>query len=331
MIRLLSKKFKIPIVYLVQDRKDLKDLPIGIPYIMGDAKLASYYIRILEFEILYQSALRTGIPFNFLKLLKDNGYNITRYDYSKAVLELISNTELSEGKEEEKSVETVCLTIHDYIKDSAVYVDTEVLKNLKVFPVWLEDIKESINININNFLAIDPLAYNKKLDGMYGSVSLASPAKNLIIIDISGSIPRGCSSTCLALAKTMCESFYADLMITGTITTLYPYDEVQNLNLDTVYSDNGQSNEQRYYKKLVTSDERHYGTVICFGDNHHPGQSWDRSDSRYTVEDGQKLCKWTVDKLISLHTKDYDKLAGYCTWFKPKTIEKIKNWTKYLD
>ena len=43
--------------------------------------------------------------------------------------------------------------------------------------------------------------YNKKLEGMYGSLDLVTPDRNLIIIDISGSIPKAVSTTCLILSK----------------------------------------------------------------------------------------------------------------------------------
>ena len=176
--------------------------------------------------------------------------------------------------------------------------------------------------------------YNKKLEGMYGSLDLVSPDRNLIIIDISGSIPKGVSTTCLALGKNLAESFYTDLLITGSKSTLYSYENLHELNVTTIYEQNGMDNDQVYFKKLVTSDVKHYKTCIVFGDNHHPGESWNNDYNREsrTISnfDGKKMCKWKVDKIISFHTTSNHQLAGYSRWFDTKDVEYIKDWVKYL-
>ena len=76
MIELLtSKKFKLPTLYFVSDRKEIKDIPIGIPYIVGNEKDKHYFIKLLEYQVLYQKCLESKLPFKWEKILKDNGYN----------------------------------------------------------------------------------------------------------------------------------------------------------------------------------------------------------------------------------------------------------------
>jgi hypothetical protein len=58
----------------------------------------------------------------------------------------------------------------------------------------------------------------------------------------------------LALAKNLAESFYADIMITGSKSTLYTYENIYELDINTVYSENGMGNDQAVFKKLVTED-----------------------------------------------------------------------------
>lgn len=71
---LTSKRFKLPVLYFITDREEIKKVPVGVPFIFGDENIKPQIIQILEFEILYQKALSTGLPFDFKKILLDAGY-----------------------------------------------------------------------------------------------------------------------------------------------------------------------------------------------------------------------------------------------------------------
>lgn len=330
---LKSKRLKLPEVFFITDREKIKELPIGIPFIFGNLKMKKYVIRMLEYEVLYQAAIKTGYPFNFKQILKDNGFlDITDFSYGDSVyMEFTTEGLINEDGtlQEFEKLENSEEAFKSFVEDSAVYVDVAKLKELNVFPIWLDTIEKAIHTNIHNFAVFNNNMYNKKLEGMYGGLELTNPNKNLIIIDISGSIPRGVSSTCLTLAKNLVETFYADLIITGSISTLYNYEEIHLLDVETAY-ENGQNNDQAYFKKIVSADERHYKTAIVFGDNDSPCHHWTNGDSYLTINQGKELCKWKVDKLISFHTKGTEHLAAYGTWFSPKEEERIANWVKYL-
>lgn len=333
-----SKKFRLPILYLISDREDIKKLPIGVPFIYGDKKIKKSIIQILEFEILYQKAIATGLPFNFKEILLDAGYsNLTDFWYNNTVY-----IDFATGEDVDSGYFDGCVAIDKdrvlfdkFIRDSSVYVDITKIKGLNVFPLWLTKIEEAISTNVHNFAVYNPNMYNKKLEGVYGSLDLVSPDKNLIIIDISGSIPKAVSSTCLALSKNLAETFFADLLITGSKSTLYSYENLQDLDVESIYEENGMDNDQVYFKKLVEADVKSYKTAIVFGDNHHPGRVWNNVYNKGTKtisdEDGKKLCKWEVDKIISFHTTSEEKIAGYARWFDTKEIEYIKDWVKYLN
>jgi len=332
-----SKKFRLPVLYLITDREDIKKLPIGVPFIYGDAGIEKKLIQILEFEILYQKALATGLPFNFRQILKDAGYtDLKDFWWNNTVYIDYATGEDVPSSYFESSVDIgTDRTLFDkFIMDSAVYVDIKKIKDLNVFPLWLTKIEEAISTNIHNFAVYNPNMYNKKLEGVFGSLDLVSPDRNLIIIDISGSIPKGVSSTCLALSKNLAENFYADLLITGSKSTLYSYENLCELDVERIYHENGMDNDQVWFKKLVSSEVKNYKTAIVFGDNHHPGDRWDNKYNNDTKtisdEDGKKLCKWNVDKIISFHTTSTTNIAGYARWFDTKEIERISNWVKYL-
>jgi len=334
---LTSSKFKLPYLFFITDREEIKELPLGVPFIYGDESIKSDIIRILEYEILYQKAISTGLPFDFRQILLDEGYTGLQDCHYElpAYMDCISDDNIDEdilGDDYDlgKSIKEDPTLFNTFIRDSAVYVNIQKIKELNVFPLWFDKLENAIETNIHNFAVFNDYMYNKKLDGMYGGVELSSPNRNLIIIDISGSIPKAVSSTCLTLSKSLAETFYADLLITGTISTLYPYENLHELNVQTIYNENGMDNDQIYFKKLVTSEKRTYKTCIAFGDNHHPGSNYWKNAVSISDEDGKKMCLWEIDKLISFHTEGTKHIAGYARWFDPKEIEKIDNWCKYL-
>ena len=335
---LTSKKFKLPIIYFISDREDIRKLPVGVPFIFGDSSIKSQIVQILEFEILYERALATGLPFNFKQILLDAGYkDLKDFWYGHTVYMDYVTEEDETGREFEEfpTIGDDTTLFREFVKDSSVYVDIRKIKDLNVFPLWLDKIEDAVKTNIHNFAVYNPNMYNKKLEGMYGSLDLVAPDRNLIIIDISGSIPKAVSTTCLILSKNLAENFYADVLITGSKSTLYPYENLHELNVTTIYEENGTDNDQIHFKKLVTTDVKSYKTAIIFGDNHHPGycwrNDWNKGAKTISDEDGKKICKWNIDKIISFHTESTKYIAGYGRWFEPKEVEKISNWVKYLD
>lgn len=331
---LTSKRFKLPTLYFLTSREEIKELPIGIPFILGNEKDKAYFIQLLEWEVLYQRAIQTGLPFNWERILKDNGYNPvygpqghpvffdykeSDVDYENIEADIIDLSEIKEDKTGEFA---------HYINDCTAVIDTNKLKDLKVFPVWLDKIEKAIETNIHNFAIYNPNMYNKKLEGMYGALEFTSPSRNLIICDISSSMTKSIATFILLYSKTMAETFYADILVTGGISVLYPYELIHTLDVDKVYAEVGRGNEGDIFKKLV-SEEKTYKTAIVFGDNDHPGGYASRSISD---ADGKKLCKWKIDKIISFHKDSDIELAGYARWFNvPKSnIEHISKWVKYL-
>lgn len=333
---LKSKKFKLPTLYFVDDREKIKDIPIGVPFIYSNKKNKHRIIRMLEYEVIWQKAIKSGFPFNFRKLLQEAGFKKVNFqnfcgntyidhkdtgDYDIDVIEV----------EEKKLYKNGDSALFDeLVEDCSAYVDINVLKQLKVFPTWLTNIEKAIETNVHNFAVYNPYMYNKKLDGMYGSIDIQSPNKNLIVIDISGSIPRAVGTTCLTLAKHLVETFYADLMITGTETYLFPYEEIQSLDIEGLYSSIGRGNEAKMYRALVTGEPKKYTTAIVFGDNHSPCDCWNfnRTIGR---DDAKKICTWTVEKMISLHTTSNTIRAGYGDFFDVgNNVEYVKDWVKYI-
>jgi len=67
----------------------------------------------------------------------------------------------------------------------------------------------------------------------------------------------------------------------------------------------------------------------AFGDFHSISESWGWAKS-IDREDGKKLCKWKIDKLISFNKDSNTEITGFAEWFSPNHIEIVKDWTTYL-
>jgi hypothetical protein len=327
---LQSKKMSIPIIYLIENESELNSLPLGIPFIRGDNKYYNDYVKLLEFEILLKSAIKSGLPFNWEKILRENGY---RDLYKTVASSFICQYSEDESKISiDKTLEKVeaSKTISNFIEDISYQVDIETLKNLRVIPTWFSStIEEAVKTNILNSIVWNPALYNKKLDNTSGSVTLSTPDRNLIIIDISSSIPKSIAKATLLLAKTMTTQFFADLIITGARSGLFDYTEIDGLDVNQIYTDYGQNNECKDFRAIV-SQHRQYDNVIVFGDNHTPLDNWGREQS-ISFKQAYDVCNFRINKIYSFHTTNDYKLAGYAEMFNCSNVEYIKNWVKYLN
>ncbi|MCK9429284.1 MAG: hypothetical protein M0R17_04720 [Candidatus Omnitrophica bacterium] len=335
---LQSKKFKLPTLYFITDRKEINELPIGVPFFYGDERIKNKIIRLLEYEIIYQKALKTGLPFNFKMLLIEAGFtNIKDFDWEDTVyMEYVTDDviELFDSNNDLNidSFDVNSSVFEEYIEDGVAYVDIQKIKDLNVFPTWfVENIENAISTNIHNFAVFNSNMYNKKLEGMYGGLDLTSPDRNLLNMDWSSSIPKAIATSTAILAKWMAETFYCDIIITAHSTIFIPYEEIHNINMDELYEKYNGNQECKEYRRLITSDVKHYKTCIIFGDNHSVCDSWCEDTKVISAKDGKKLCKWKIDKLIAFHTTSDYLTPGYADWFSPIETEIVKDWVRYLN
>lgn len=332
MEKLKSKKFKLPDIFFITDKEELKEIPIGLPYVIGKPEEKEYYIKLLEYTVLYQKLKETGLPFDWDLILKENGFEPIHaywhptgyFDHKKSEegyeeITVEKDYELSTNYVDTKEFQT-------FVNDATALIDIKKLRNLHLLPDFQFDIENAIRTNIVNFINYNPYMYNKKLGGMYGGVEFKSPNRNLIIVDVSGSMTKSISVFALLESKTMAESFYADILVTGSVSILYPYEKLYELDVERVYNEVGRGNEAEYFKKLV-SEPKQYKSAIVFGDDDWPGGY---SRNRISNKDGKKLCKWEIEELFSFHKDSNERLAGYARWFSPKKITCIKDWAKYF-
>lgn len=162
------------------------------------------------------------------------------------------------------------LDIEDYVGDLSSCVNIEVLQRLKLMPAFIGDILDCIKINIGSGMRWRE-GYNKRLGIPVGRFDSAGQLPNLIILDVSGSIPRGISATMIALIDTLRTQLSADLIITSTHSRFYPMgsDLPSPQRIRDIF---GYGNEAIDFFGILSNDIRghHYGHVFSFGDNDSP-------------------------------------------------------------
>lgn len=305
--KIISKKVDLPVIYLVENEQDFKMLPKGLPYIVGSQKDLSFITVFLEFQVLYKSCLKTGLPLKWLDTLKRLGYKTN----GMKEYELTSG-----GSYWENKGDNYVVTIDDFVEDQYL-VNFDKLAELKILPKWLDDLRASIETNIIDEVMFDPMAFNKQLGFNAGSANVKHNMKNLLILDISSSMPKAVVLTITNLAKLMSKKFYADVILTGKESYLVDYEDVPNHDIVGAVKSYGGGNEGKMFVDIV-KQTKNYNTVISFGDNDSPDYYFDKNSK----------CNFTCETLLSLHTEGHrtNNLTGFSKCFTPKTTEIIKDW-----
>lgn len=306
-----QRGIEIPTIFLIENEEDFKQLPKGLPYIIGKQSELEFISIYLTFQVLLKSCLKTKLPIKWLDCLKRLGYHTTKiYTLS------------SGGEYDESSTGDSNLSIDVFVEDSYV-VNFDKLTELKILPVWLDDLRAAIETNIINEVIFDPTLYNKQLGINVGAGTIKSHLKNLLILDVSGSIPQGVVVTITNLAKLMSKKFHADIMITSGQTVLIDYDNVQDSDIIEIAKKSGHGNEGEMYKKIV-EEHKVYGTIISFGDDDCP---------KHYGHLGKLEPRWEIENIISLHTESDSKaVVGYAKYLQSKNPPKlIHDWVTTIQ
>lgn len=222
---------------------------------------------------------------------------------------------LDEDDTFDKVVDYKQASLDDYIGDLGWYVNIEELQALHVLPTFLDDVAEAVKVNLMNTMYID--GYNKKLECNLGAWSGSSQAPNLIILDVSGSIPSGVAGTMVSLIETLRSQANADLIITSRRSVYYPA-QTELPNADKLAYLIGGCNECNQFYAILRDHilGRHWGNVIVFGDQDAPT----RNDiTRNFKKTGGKMLKANelqstrIDRIMAFHTYRLD-VPGYGLW-----------------
>lgn len=210
------------------------------------------------------------------------------------------------------------LDIEDYVGDMSSYVNLDILQRLRLMPAFIGDILDCVKLNIGSGMHWSE-GYNKRRGLPVGRYNSSGQLPNLIILDVSGSIPRGISATMISLIDTLRTQLSADLIITSTNSRFYPMGS-ELPNPQRIRDQFGYGNESSDFFGILTKHirGRHYGHVFSFGDNDTPDYGHFKSEShRYGLE-GTK-----VEHVHHYHTGKWiqynssygnGEMTGYAKW-----------------
>lgn len=193
-----------------------------------------------------------------------------------------------------------------YCADAAAHVNIEQLQALHMLPKFMDDAVDAIRMNIEDRILWRE-CWNKRLGSCVGEFDYTSEAPNLIILDVSGSIPDGISATMLELIDTLRDQANADLIITGSTSRYWSRDD-ELPDPEVIRMRIGYANESYEFFRILRERvaNRHFGNVISFGDNDAPD---------YRNERWFKGCMdgVEIDRVMHYHTL-YERRTGYAMW-----------------
>lgn len=229
------------------------------------------------------------------------------------------------------------IPVDEYCADEAASVNIEQLQELGLLPKFMDDIATAIRMNLEGSMRwMD--SWNKRLGACVGNMVYTESLPNLIILDVSWSIPEGISATMLELIETLRDRAEADLIVTGGTSKYWSRDE----ELPSPSAIRGmipRSNESTHFAQILREEisGRKFGNVISFGDYDNPYsygmlQGNDLTiDSDFTRMFG--LQGTEVKRCLHYHTIDKTR-TGYAKWCKaisPGCEEVFDNtWCKVM-
>ena len=211
------------------------------------------------------------------------------------------------------------IPVDEYCADEASCVNIEQLQELGLLPKFMDDIATAIRMNLEGSMRwMD--SWNKRLGACVGNMVYTESLPNLIILDVSWSIPEGISATMLELIETLRDRAEADLIVTGGTSRYWSRDE----ELPSPSAIRGmipRSNESTHFAAILREkiSGRKFGNVISFGDYDNPYRYGMLEGSDLTITDDFTrmfgLQGTEVKRCLHYHTIDKTR-TGYAKWCK---------------
>jgi hypothetical protein len=225
---------------------------------------------------------------------------------------------------------TKTVNLADFV-DPQTSVDVEMLMDLELMPKFLGDIETAIRKGLPSTDWTE--GYNKKLKVPLGNFNAGHGARNLIILDISGSIPDGISSTMLTLIDTLRHRCKADLIITASTSKYWKWEDALP-NPGQLRGMFNYGNESYDFENILCEDilGKTWDNVLCFGDNDTCIRALQYDIDRLIAAG---LDDTKVGRLYSFHTRR-KVTPGYARWItdlRPDMCDDERydiSWAKWL-
>ena len=344
--RVTISGINLPRLYIAENAEDIRIAQMnGIPYVkwtQGQDALIKQLLRpTLERmfpHIRWNDVLGYRKPFTTEVIVYDNdetdvtdvsgrsNHDVSHLDDDGTLLEtadIASNPRYFDGGISDDTP-AMKLNIEDYVGDMSSYINLDVLQRLQLMPAFIGDILDCIKLNLGNGLRWRE-GYNKRLGIPIGNFNTSGQLPNLVILDVSGSIPRGISATMISLIDTLRTQLSADLIITALSSGFYPNGSALPSPQD-IRDSFGYGNETCQFLNILAKhiSGKRYGHVFSFGDNDAPMYEW---------LDADEFKGTSVEYVHHYHTTRPTK-TGYAMWChklaKEPKVEYNTDWCKVI-
>lgn len=349
MYRLKIGGLALPPLYICESRRDATECKKkGVPYLIKPKSMDS--AELIKWALL--TTLRSKFPhINWFGVLgiernkrkelivKVPGCNAMAHSFTGSndgtagdvIVDQAEDTRSFLGGFDDGEDDYADRPLGSYIGDFSAEVKIEELQALHLLPTFLDDVAEAIRRNLYGLEWSE--GYNKKYGVPIGNFDTAYEAVNLMILDVSGSIPRGISSTMLTLIDTLRTQANADLIITGSCSKFWRAgDELPDPQW--IRNRIGLGNEASQFYSILKKEyaNRKIGNLICFGDDDCPEWYEAFNVEKCELKDSD-LSGTTVENMLSFHTCS-NKTPGYAKWAKElgcKSEVINSSWCRYMD
>lgn len=213
----------------------------------------------------------------------------------------------------------------EYVGADDIHVDIEQLQQLGMLPTFMAEITDAIYKNLEDYIFWE--GYNKKHDDCSGIYTPTPEGKNLIILDVSASIPWSVADTMLALIDTLRTQANADLIITGGKSYYWKQGEElpepQELRRKIP-----RSNEFDMFMGILENElnGKSYDNVVVFGDLDSPSY-WNSYNTRI------RKITFSCHEVWGYNTY-YNKVPGYGRWILDTCQPNVHintNWIEEIE
>lgn len=197
----------------------------------------------------------------------------------------------------------------DYFDVDGFTVNIDELQAIGMLPEFVDEVLVSSVKDIDGCTSWQD-GYTRKLGVCLGETKTSPMKRNLIILDVSCSIPDGISFTMCRLLETLKEKAGADVILTSGTSHYYPYEDPLP-SMERMRRIISTGNESRDFERILKTNVagNHYGNVIVFGDNDSPFRM-----SHNEVREELNKAGTSIDNVLLYHTYSKSKCPGYGLW-----------------
>lgn len=336
---LRTGRLPLPEVVVVTTDSDVAEAKrLGLPYIktkLSDAKIVGYIMlpvlerrmpgiawrKVLGLQGIGHVNVVVPVKGGFCEV--DGVIDSLPDGNADTVSDMAEGERLFSGGREDMLPEDAEVDASVLLVESDWSVDMDALAELGMLPHFLSDVTEAVRRNLTGRDWTE--GYNKKRGWCAGNFVSGEDCPNLLIVDVSASIPESVSATMISLLDTLRSKADAHLIVTGA-TSMYWAPGEKLPSPEWIRAHIPRSNEEKMFSQILRDHVlgKHWGNVVSFGDYDTPYLVFDedrltpayrRTYPEKSLDKCPGYADTKVDAVWNYHTR-VETWTGYAKWVK---------------